>query len=74
MVMTIFTQQYNVGSVFAVQNLEDDIIPCHHLPTCMATVTDGYVVLILALQLQTVDISYQPRKDKFSMVNEICNQ
>jgi len=33
-------------------------------------VTDDYVVLILMLQLQTLDSSRRPRKDKLNMVSE----
>jgi len=41
------------GSIFAVQNVGDDGAFCRHLATHLAAVTDGYMVLILLLQLQT---------------------
>jgi len=45
-----------------------------HVATRLATVIGGYVVLILLLQLQTVESSRRPLKDKLGVVSEICNR
>jgi len=50
-VMTVFAQSN--GAVFAIQNLRRVWRFSPHLVTPLATLTDGHVVLILLLQLQS---------------------
>jgi len=60
--------------IFAVQNWGNDGAFRPHLATRQATMTDGYVVLIFLLKLQTSRQLTLARKDEFGMVSEICNR
>jgi len=60
--------------MLAVQNLGDDSVFRRHLVTSLATGTDGHVILILLLQLQTRRHLTPATKRQFGMVRDICNR